>query len=90
MIESVLGIYTKLGQVLTLNLSNNRLDSICGLERLVALERVDLRSNRLEESAEVGRLAVLPNIAEVWVEKNPFIESEENHRINCFEHFWKE
>ncbi|TFY61194.1 hypothetical protein EVJ58_g4664 [Rhodofomes roseus] len=90
MIDSVLGIYTVLGQVLYLNLSKNRLESICGLERLLALERVDLRHNLLEESAEVGRLATLPNIAEVWIEGNPFTEIEEGYRIRCFDHFTKE
>ncbi|KAH9014853.1 hypothetical protein EDB85DRAFT_2135474 [Lactarius pseudohatsudake] len=40
MFDSILDIYKKLGQVLALNLSRNRLDSLCGLERLVALERV--------------------------------------------------
>jgi hypothetical protein len=90
MIDSVLGIYLNLGQVLSLNLSHNRLESICGLERLHALERVDLRNNLMDESAEVGRLAPLPNIAEVWVEGNPFVEIEEGYRITCFDYFWKE
>lgn len=90
MIDSVLGIYAKLGQVLTLNLAHNRLDSLCGLERLMALERVDIRNNILEESAEVGRLSVLPNIAEVWIDGNPFVQLEENYRVRCFDHFWKE
>lgn len=90
MIDSVLGIYTMLGQVLHLNLSRNRLESICGLERLLALERVDLRHNLIEESAEVGRLATLPNIAEVWVEGNPLVDIEEGYRIRCFDLFTKE
>ncbi|KAH8119295.1 hypothetical protein DFH11DRAFT_1501845 [Phellopilus nigrolimitatus] len=90
MIDSVLGIYTKLGQVLVLNLSRNRLDSLCGLERLMALERVDIRHNRLDESAEVGRLAVLPNITEVWIGGNPFVEVEETYRVRCFDYFSKE
>lgn len=90
MIDSVLGIYQNLGQVLILNLSRNRLDSICGLERLHALERVDLRGNLIEESAEIGRLAPLPNISEVWVEGNPLVEIEENYRIACLDYFWKE
>lgn len=90
MIDSVLGIYTHLGQVLNINLSRNRLDSICGLERLMALERVDLRSNHIEESAEIGRLATLPNIAEVWIEGNPLTEYEDNYRTTCFDLFRKE
>ncbi|KAJ3509715.1 hypothetical protein NMY22_g16204 [Coprinellus aureogranulatus] len=87
MIDSVLGIYQNLGSVLYLNLSHNRLESLCGLERLHALERVDLRSNLLDESSEVGRLATLPNITEIWIEGNPFVEFEENYRVACFNYF---
>lgn len=90
MIDSVLGIYTHLGQVLHINLSRNRLDSICGLERLMALQYVDLRSNHIERSAEIGRLATLPNIMEVWIEGNPLTEYEDNYRTTCFGLFWKE
>ena len=56
MIDSVLEIFTHLGRVLYLNLSGSPLESICGLERLTALERVDLCFNHVDESAEVGRL----------------------------------
>lgn len=90
MIDSVLGIYQRLGSIIFINLSKNRLESICGLERLTALERVDIRHNILDESAEVGRLAVLPNIKEVWVEGNPLTEIEEGYKIRCFDCFWKE
>lgn len=90
MIDSVLGIYAILGQVLTINLSSNRLDSLCGLERLVALERIDLRNNRVEDPDEVGRLAVLPNIAEVFVAGNPMAIVDEQYRVRCFEHFAQE
>ena len=90
MIDSVLGIYQRLGSIISINLSKNRLESICGLERLTALERIDIRHNILDESAEVGRLAVLPNIKEVQVEGNPLTEIEEGHRIRCFDYFWKE
>lgn len=79
-----------LGQVLTLNLAANRIESLCGLERLVALERVDLRHNLVHESGEVGRLATLPNLSAIWIEGNPLVELEENYRINCFNLFRKE
>lgn len=90
MIDSVQGIYKKLGQVLAIDISHNRLDSLAGLERLVALERVNVGHNRLEESEEVGRLALLPNIAEVCVEGNAFTEIESDYRVKCFDFFWKE
>ena len=90
LIDSVLGIYQNLGQVLYINLARNRLDSLCGLERLLALERIDLRYNLLEDSAEIGRLAILPNICELWVDGNPFVDIEERYRTKCFDYFWKE
>ncbi|TRM69636.1 hypothetical protein BD626DRAFT_474840 [Schizophyllum amplum] len=90
MVDSVLHIYQNLGQVLYLNLSRNRLESLCGLERLPALERLDLRENLIEESAEVGRLVTLPNIQDVAIEGNLFTEYEENYRVACFDCFWKE
>ncbi|KAF8200876.1 leucine rich repeat domain-containing protein [Pholiota molesta] len=90
LIDSVLGIYLNLGQLIYLNISHNRLESLCGLERLLALERVDLRGNLLEETLEIGRLVVLPNISELWIEGNPFVEIEESYRIHCFDYFWKE
>lgn len=89
-IDSVLGIYLNLGQLLSLNLSRNRLESLCGLERLLALERIDLRHNLLEETSEIGRLVVLPNVSELWIEGNPFVDIEESYRVNCFAYFWKE
>ena len=87
MIDSVLGIYANLGQVLTINLGNNRLENICGLERLVALERVDLRGNLIQDPAEIGRLALLPNITEIWVHGNPMAAIDEQYRVHCFELF---
>jgi Leucine-rich repeat (LRR) protein len=90
LIDSVVGINLNLGQVLSLNLAHNRLESLCGLERLLAVEKVDLRNNLLEEAAEVGRLATLPHISEIWVEGNPFVEIEAGYRVSCFDYFWKE
>ncbi|KAG8752924.1 hypothetical protein FRC12_011745 [Ceratobasidium sp. 428] len=90
MIDSVLGIYTTLGSITNLDLSRNRLESLCGLERLGALERVDIRTNYVEESAEVGRLVALPNISNISVEGNPFAENEDEYRARCFEYFLKE
>ncbi|KAJ8696475.1 hypothetical protein PTI98_006342 [Pleurotus ostreatus] len=76
--------------LLRINLSSNRLETICGLERLHALEHVDLRNNRIEDVDEVSRLATLPNIAQVWVEGNSFTEIVEDYRVKCFDYFWKE
>jgi Leucine-rich repeat (LRR) protein len=72
MISSVQAIYQILGNIAVLDLRGNRLESLCGLERLWNLEKIDVRDNNLDEAAEVGRLAALPGIREVWCEKNPF------------------
>jgi hypothetical protein len=72
MIVSVRNAPQVLGNITTLNLSKNRIDCLVGLERLLGLERVDVRSNELYEVGEVGRLAVLPHIKEVWCVNNIF------------------
>lgn len=56
----------------TLNISHNRLDCLVGLDRIPTLQRIDLRTNDLPESGEVGRLAVLPKIKGIWTSGNPF------------------
>lgn len=72
MISGVQSIYQILGNIAVLDLRGNRLESLSGLERLWNLEKVDVRENHLDEAAEVGRLAALPGIREVWSERNPF------------------
>lgn len=72
MIVSVRNAPQVLGNITTLNLSKNRIDCLVGLERLLGLERVDVRSNELYEVGEVGRLSVLPHIKEVWCVNNIF------------------
>ncbi len=90
LIDSVLGIYDALPVVRVLNLAKNRLESLCGLERLYALQRVDLRANAIFEAGEVGRLAPLPAIAEVWVKDNPLVEELVDYRVDCFVEFARE
>lgn len=65
------------GPVKTLNISHNRLDCLVGLDRVGTLQRVDIRFNELVEVGEVGRLAILPKIKEVWTIGNPFNTPEE-------------
>lgn len=95
MIETLTGVSRALGNVHVINLAKNRIDNLSGLDRLFALERIDLRENRLTESLEVGRLAVLPHLKEVWLASNPFARpvvegGEEHYRVKCFNYFAKE
>ncbi|KAJ1044952.1 hypothetical protein NDA10_004160 [Ustilago hordei] len=90
LIDSVLGIYDTLPSIRVLNLAKNRLESLCGLERLYTLERIDLRSNAIYEVGEVGRLAPLPEVKQVWVNENPFVEEDVDWRVQVFCEFVKE
>lgn len=91
MIDSVRGANLILGQVHVLNLRNNRIDCLSGLDRVLGLERIDLRKNRIMESAEVGRLALLPLLKEIWVGSgNGFVDLEEDWRVKVFVAFAEE
>ncbi|KAF8937915.1 hypothetical protein BGZ58_001940 [Dissophora ornata] len=81
MVSSVQAISHVLGNIAVLDLRGNRLESLCGLERLWNLEKVDVRENELKEAAEVGRLAALPGIREVWAEMNPFCDNQPKYRL---------
>lgn len=69
------------------NLRANRLTSLAGVERLLSLERVDLRDNALTDPTELARLTSAPNIAEIWVAHNPFTKTHPNYRITIFNLF---
>lgn len=70
-ISSVRSAQTFLGNIATLNLSHNRIDCLVGLDRVPGLRRIDLRHNDISDPGEVGRLAVLPQVSEIWVAGNP-------------------
>lgn len=71
-ITSLRNAPSTLGNITSLNLSKNRIDCLVGLERVLGLERIDLRHNEIVEWDELGRLSVLPHIEEIWCVGNPF------------------
>jgi Leucine-rich repeat (LRR) protein len=75
--------------ITALNLRSNRLQAIAGIERLLPLERLDLRNNRLSDPTELARLTGMPEIREVWVDGNPFTRSHRNYRVTIFNLFRK-
>jgi hypothetical protein len=75
--------------ITTLNLRSNRLVSLAGIERLLSLERVDLRDNKLTDPTEIARLTVVPDITDVYVYRNPFCKSYSNYRVTIFNLFRK-
>lgn len=90
LIDSVLGIPAALTSIEALNLSRNRLESLCGLERLNTLSRIDLRHNEVFEAGEIGRLATLDHLCEVYTLDNPLYEEEGDARVLIFVEFARE
>ena len=88
MIESLHSLTRNpLPAITALNLRANRLVSIAGVERLLSLERLDLRGNKIQDPTEVARLTGTPNIHEIWVLSNPFIKTHDNYRVTIFNLF---
>ncbi|KAH7381595.1 hypothetical protein BKA66DRAFT_570729 [Pyrenochaeta sp. MPI-SDFR-AT-0127] len=75
--------------ITTLNLRSNRLASLAGVERLLSLERIDFRDNKLTDPTEVARLTGVPEIAEVYVHRNPFCKTHPAYRTTIFNLFRK-
>jgi hypothetical protein len=75
--------------ITTLNLRSNRLTSLAGVERLLSLERVDFRDNKLTDPTEVARLTGVPDITDIYVNRNPFCKTHSTYRVTIFNLFRK-
>ena len=73
--------------ITALNLRSNRLTSIAGIERLLSLERIDFRDNKMTDPTEMARLTGIPDIREIWVAGNPFVRSHRDYRPVIFNLF---
>ncbi|MCJ1397062.1 hypothetical protein MMC11_000254 [Xylographa trunciseda] len=88
MIESLHSLARNpLPAITALNLRSNRLASLAGIERLLSLERLDLRDNKLSDPTETARLTGIPDIREIWVLNNPFVKSHSNYRVTILNLF---
>ena len=88
MIESLHSLARNpLPAISALNLRANRLGSVAGIERLLSLERLDLRDNRLTDPTEMARLTGIPDIREIWVVGNPFVRTHAGYRVTILNLF---
>lgn len=88
MIESLHSLSRNpLPAITALNLRANRLASIAGIERLLSLERLDLRDNKIKDPTEAARLTGIPNSRELWITGNPLIKTHSNYRVTIFNLF---
>ncbi|ORX94056.1 hypothetical protein K493DRAFT_302296 [Basidiobolus meristosporus CBS 931.73] len=86
MISNLTGVDRILGNITVLNLSHNKLENLCGLHKLWALAIIDIRGNEVSDVGEVGRLAELPSIQEVYIEGNP-LTLKSGYRTEIFSIF---
>jgi len=70
-----------------LNLKGNRIESLAGIEKLLSLERLDLRENRIRDPVELARLTGMPNFREVYVTRNPLVKTHLDYRVTIFNLF---
>ena len=88
MIESLHSLRrSPLPAISSLNLRSNRLASIAGVERLLSLERLDLRDNRIQDPTEMARLTGIPEFREIWAVSNPFVKTHSSYRVTIFNLF---
>ena len=88
MIESLHSLRrSPLPAITSLNLRSNRLASIAGVERLLSLERLDLRDNKIQDPTELARLTGIPNFREIWVVNNFFAKTHGTYRVTIFNLF---
>lgn len=73
--------------ITALNLRANRLVSIAGVERLLSLERLDLRENKIQDPMEAARLTGIPDMREIWITSNPLVKSHGSYRVTIFNLF---
>ncbi|KAJ1668303.1 hypothetical protein EV178_000649 [Coemansia sp. RSA 1646] len=75
-ITSVTDISLKLGSIVRLDLSDNRIDDVSGLRRLWALEALDISDNRLDSWAAILVLRNMPSLSSLDIRGNPFTQED--------------
>ncbi|KAJ2663145.1 hypothetical protein IWW48_001466 [Coemansia sp. RSA 1200] len=87
-ITSVADISLKLGSVVQLDLSDNRIDDVTGLHRLWALETLDISNNLLDSWAAILALRNMPSLSRLDVRGNPFTQNNsQSYRPQIFSAF---
>ncbi|QSL65619.1 hypothetical protein MERGE_002932 [Pneumocystis wakefieldiae] len=77
-----------LSSIVTIDIRSNRLRSLAGIEKLINLQRLDIRDNYLSDPMEVVRLANAHAFKQIWVSGNPFAHKHfSTYRITIFNIF---
>ncbi|KAJ3020675.1 hypothetical protein HKX48_000404 [Thoreauomyces humboldtii] len=85
-ITSISDAEDELRNVTVLLLQSNALENLLGVESLARLKCLDVSENKIWDVYEIGRLAVLMDVNEIWISDNPLTKLP-NCRINIFTYF---
>ncbi|ORX72103.1 hypothetical protein DL89DRAFT_291338 [Linderina pennispora] len=86
-IDNTSDISLRLGNIRRLNLSANRLSSLAGMQRLWALEQLDISDNLIENWEAVAVMRNLPSLRALSVAGNPFATQDSSYRARIFAAF---
>lgn len=78
--------HAKIGNVVKINLSQNKVSSLRGFSRLYSLESLDLGCNLVEDVEEVQHICKLPCLEYLWLTANP-VASTIDYRVKVIEQF---
>lgn len=87
LISSTELIFETLGNIRCLILNNNQLTSTLGLEKLFALEELDLTFNKLDKLDEILRLKDLPCLTSISLVGNSVVQNFSEFRVIVLSEF---
>lgn len=78
--------HLKIGNVVKIDLSQNKVESLRGFSRLYSLESLDLSCNCVADVEEVQFICRLPCLDHLWLTANP-VASTIDYRVKVIEQF---
>merc|ERR1719369_1182248 len=83
-IKDIENLHTKIGQITTLNLSQNKIRALHGLAKLYSVTNLDVSHNKLRTLADVSTVTNLPCIEKVTLSPNK-VNNEVDYRLKVLE-----
>ncbi|KAL4713016.1 hypothetical protein ACJJTC_014650 [Scirpophaga incertulas] len=78
--------HAKIGNIVKIDLSQNKVKTLKGFSRLFSLESLDLSCNYVEDVEEVQHICNLPCLEYLWLTANP-VASTIDYRVKVIEQF---